>query len=73
MAKILRAAGHDVFTPTLTGMGERVHLLSPAVDLNLHIQDIVNVLEFEDLRGVILAGHSYNKLGRQRINCPPRE
>ena len=58
-AKILRAAGHDVFTPTLTGMGEREHLLSPAVDLNLHIQDIVNVLEFEDLRNVILAGHSY--------------
>ena len=59
MAKILRAAGHEVFTPTLTGMGEREHLLSPAVDLNLHIQDIVNVLEFEDLRDVILAGHSY--------------
>jgi pimeloyl-ACP methyl ester carboxylesterase len=59
VAKILRAAGHDVYTPTLTGMGERVHLLSEAVDLNLHIQDIVNLLEFEDLRDVILAGHSY--------------
>src|SRR5262249_43928797 len=43
----------------LTGIGERVHLLSPAVDLDLHIQDIVNVLEFEDLRDVILVGHSY--------------
>jgi pimeloyl-ACP methyl ester carboxylesterase len=59
VAKLLRAAGHEVFTPTLTGMGERVHLLGPAVGLDLHIQDIVNVLEFENLRNVILAGHSY--------------
>ena len=60
VAKILRAAGHEVFTPTLTGMGERVHLLGPDVDLNLHIQDVINVLEFENLRDVILAGHSYS-------------
>jgi pimeloyl-ACP methyl ester carboxylesterase len=59
VAKILRAAGHDVYTPTLTGMGEREHLLSPAVNLDLHIRDIVNVLEFENLHDVILVGHSY--------------
>lgn len=59
VAKLLRAAGHEVYTPTLTGMGERMHLLSPAVDLDLHIQDIVNLLEFEDLHDVILIGHSY--------------
>jgi pimeloyl-ACP methyl ester carboxylesterase len=41
-------------------MGERSHLMSPAVGLNMHIQDIVNVLEFEDLRDVILVGHSYS-------------
>lgn len=51
--------GIDVFTPTLTGVGERAHLAHPAVDLALHIQDIVNVLEFEDLQDVVLVGHSY--------------
>ncbi|MGH7859411.1 MAG: alpha/beta fold hydrolase [Candidatus Binatia bacterium] len=59
VARIMRARGHEVYTPTLTGLGERVHLLSPAVDLDLHITDIVKVLEFEDLRNVILVGHSY--------------
>jgi pimeloyl-ACP methyl ester carboxylesterase len=56
---LLRAAGHEVFTPTLTGLGERVHLADPSIDLNTHIQDVVNVLEFEGLREVILVGHSY--------------
>ena len=55
----LRAAGHAVYTPTLTGLGERAHLLSPAVDLTCHVQDIVNVLEYEDLQQVVLVGHSY--------------
>ena len=55
----LRAAGHEVYTPTLTGLGERSHLLSPEVNLSLHIQDIVNVLFYEDLRDVILVGQSY--------------
>ena len=55
----LRQAGHDVFTPTLTGLGERSHLLAPSIDLTCHIQDIVNVLIYEDLNHVILVGHSY--------------
>ena len=55
----LRAGGHEVFTPTLTGMGERSHLARPDINLETHIQDIVNVLEYEDLTDVILAGHSY--------------
>jgi pimeloyl-ACP methyl ester carboxylesterase len=55
----LRAAGHDVFTPTLTGLGERAHLLSPAVNLDTHIADVVAVLHYEDLRDVVLVGHSY--------------
>lgn len=59
VAKILRAKGHEVYAPTLTGLGEREHLLSPAVDLNMHITDIVKVLQFEDLCNVILVGHSY--------------
>jgi pimeloyl-ACP methyl ester carboxylesterase len=59
VARLLRAAGHEVHTPTMTGEGERAHLLSPAVDLNLQIDDIVAVLRYEDLRDVILVGHSY--------------
>jgi pimeloyl-ACP methyl ester carboxylesterase len=59
VARILRAAGHDVYAPTMTGVGERSHLVSGDVDLDLHIRDIVAVLHFEDLRDVILVGHSY--------------
>ena len=58
-ARLLRAEGHDVFTPTLTGLGERSHLSSPEIDLSTHIQDVVNVLEYESLSDVILVGHSY--------------
>lgn len=59
VARLLRGAGHDVYTPTLTGLGERVHLLSPETNLSTHITDIVNVLLYEDLCEVILVGHSY--------------
>jgi pimeloyl-ACP methyl ester carboxylesterase len=59
VARILRAAGHDVYTPTMTGLGERSHLVSPDVDLDLHIRDICAVLQYEDLHDVILVGHSY--------------
>jgi pimeloyl-ACP methyl ester carboxylesterase len=59
VARLLRSAGHEVYTPTLTGVGERAHLLSGAVDLDLHIRDVAAVLEFEDLHDVILVGHSY--------------
>ncbi|MFA5884813.1 MAG: alpha/beta fold hydrolase [Acidimicrobiia bacterium] len=59
VARLLRAAGHEAYTPTLTGLGERSHLLSPAIDLDSHITDVVALLTFEDLRDVILVGHSY--------------
>ena len=55
---LLRAGGHDVFTPVLTGLGERSHLAHPMIGLETHVQDVVNVLEYEDLSGVILVGHS---------------
>ncbi|WP_225307889.1 MULTISPECIES: alpha/beta fold hydrolase [unclassified Haloarcula] len=55
----LRDAGHEVYTPTLTGLGERAHLGRPDTDLETHIHDIVNVLEYEDLEDVVLVGHSY--------------
>ncbi len=59
LTPLLRAAGHDVFTPTLTGLGERSHLLTRDVGLDTHITDIQQVLEYEDLRNVVLVGHSY--------------
>lgn len=58
VAPPLRAAGHSVYTPTLTGLGERVHLASPAINLETHIADIVNLIRYEELRDVILLGHS---------------
>lgn len=59
MRPLLAAAGHDLWTPTYTGLGERAHLASPAIDLDTHIADVVGVLEMEDLRRVVLIGHSY--------------
>ena len=56
---LLTAAGHRVYRPTLTGLGERVHLGTPEVGLTTHVTDVVNVLLFEDLRDVVLVGHSY--------------
>lgn len=55
----LQAAGHAVFTPSLTGLGDRLHLRSPEVDLSTHVADVVNLMEFEDMQDVILVGHSY--------------
>ena len=59
VADLLRSRGDAVTTPTLTGLGERVHLLSASVDLETHITDLVQHLEFEDLRDVVLVGHSF--------------
>jgi pimeloyl-ACP methyl ester carboxylesterase len=59
VARLLREEGHDTYPTTLTGLGGRVHLASPQVDLETHITDVVNLIEFEDLRDVVLLGHSY--------------
>ena len=59
VAEPLRAAGHTVYAVTLTGLGERMHLGGPQVDLDTHIADVVNLLRFEQLDAVVLAGHSY--------------
>lgn len=56
---VLRAAGYRVYRPTLTGLGERVHLAEPRTNLSTHVEDIVKVIEFEALEGVVLVGHSY--------------
>ncbi|GGL88426.1 esterase [Deinococcus aerolatus] len=60
VSKELRCHGHDVYTPTLTGYGERSHLLSPAVSLATFLDDVLNVIRFEDLLDVILVAHSLN-------------
>ncbi len=56
---LLRAAGHEVFTPTYTGLGERAHLVSRTVTLDTHIADVLGVIECEDLNEIVLVGHSY--------------
>jgi pimeloyl-ACP methyl ester carboxylesterase len=59
MRPLMRQQGHELVTPTYTGMGERSHLTHRDVDLETHITDILNVLYFEDLTDVVLVGHSY--------------
>lgn len=59
MRPLLQARGHALYTPTYTGLGERAHLASREVGLQTHIADVLGTLEFEDLRDVVLVGHSY--------------
>jgi pimeloyl-ACP methyl ester carboxylesterase len=59
VAPLLRRAGHEVLTPSLTGLGDRAHLVNPTIGLDTHAEDIVQLLACEDLRNVILVGHSY--------------
>lgn len=60
--RLLHSAGHDVFTPSLTGIGERAHLASPQVCLTTHIADVANAVLYEDLRDIVLLGFSYGGL-----------
>jgi pimeloyl-ACP methyl ester carboxylesterase len=59
VARLLTRSGHEVFAPTLTGLAERSHLLSPAIDLDTHILDVVNEMKWQELNDVVLVGHSY--------------
>ena len=59
VARKLRDHGHNAYPATLTGLGERAHFADPGVDLDAHIADVVNLIEFENLRDVMLPGHSY--------------
>jgi pimeloyl-ACP methyl ester carboxylesterase len=56
---LLRARGHEVFTPTYTGLGERAHQAAPGLGLSTHVDDVLGLLTFEDLHEVVLVGHSY--------------
>jgi pimeloyl-ACP methyl ester carboxylesterase len=59
IAQKLRAAGHEAYAPTLTGLGERIHLMNPSINLDTHVTDVVNVIKEEGLSDVVLVGHSY--------------
>jgi pimeloyl-ACP methyl ester carboxylesterase len=59
VADLLEKQGHKVFTPTLTGLGERSHLLRAGINVSTHVTDVVNVLKWEGLKDVVLCGHSY--------------
>jgi pimeloyl-ACP methyl ester carboxylesterase len=73
MRPLLRSRGHELFTPTHTGLGERSHLASPAIDLETHIADNLGVLKFEDLKGVVLIGHSYGGMVATGVADQARE
>jgi pimeloyl-ACP methyl ester carboxylesterase len=55
----LQQQGHEVFTPILTGLGERSHLLSETLDLQTHTLDVLNLIQWEELNDFVLCGHSY--------------
>jgi len=59
MHPLMQAAGHRLVTPSYTGLGERAHLAHQGLDLEAHIQDVLNVIRYEDLRDIVLVGHSY--------------
>lgn len=58
VARRLRAQGHEVYAPSLTGSGERKHLLSASIGMDTYVQDVVNLVEYEELTDVVLVGHS---------------
>lgn len=58
LVPLLRAAGHEVHAPTLTGLGDRAHLAAPDIGLATHVEDVVALLEMDDLHDVVLVGHS---------------
>jgi hypothetical protein len=67
LTPLLHRQGHEVFTPTLTGLGERAHLARPEIglEIEIHVRDITNVIEYEDLRNVILVGNGRRHCCRQ--------
>ncbi|MCC8940865.1 alpha/beta hydrolase [Bradyrhizobium sp. Arg68] len=59
MHPLMQAAGHRLITPSYTGLGERAHLANQSLDLEAHIHDVLSVISYEDLRDIVLVGHSY--------------
>src|SRR6516164_2193583 len=73
MHPLMQAAGFRLVTPTYTGLGERAHLANPAIDLETHIEDILNVIKYEDLGDVALLGHSYGGMVATAVADRARE
>jgi pimeloyl-ACP methyl ester carboxylesterase len=76
MHPLMQAAGHRLLTPSYTGLGEHAHLANPSIDLETHIEDILNVIKYEDISDIVLIGHSYGGMvatgvadrARDRVN-----
>jgi pimeloyl-ACP methyl ester carboxylesterase len=76
MHPLMQAAGHRLLTPSYTGLGERAHLANPSIDLETHIEDILNFIKYEDISDIVLIGHSYGGMvatgvadrARDRVN-----
>jgi len=73
MHPLMAAKGHRLVTPTYTGLGDRIHLANPDIDLDTHITDVVNLLFYEDLKDVVLVGHSYGGMVSTGIADRARE
>jgi pimeloyl-ACP methyl ester carboxylesterase len=73
LVPVLREAGHAVYASTATGMGDRVHLADPALDLDLFVSDVANLLEYEDLQNVTLVGWSDDGMTISRVAAQPPE
>jgi pimeloyl-ACP methyl ester carboxylesterase len=73
MHPLMSTAGHRLITPTYTGLGEREHLANPSNDLETHIQDVLGVIKYEDLRNVVLIGHSYGGMVATAVADRARE
>jgi pimeloyl-ACP methyl ester carboxylesterase len=73
MHPLMNAAGHRLVTPTYTGLGERSHLANRSIDLETHIQDILNVIKYEDLHDIVLIGHSYGGMVATGVTDRARE
>lgn len=73
MHPLMNKAGHRLVTPSYTGLGERAHLAIPSIDLETHITDMLNVIKYEDLRDVVLIGHSYGGMVATAVADRARE
>lgn len=73
MRPLMREAGHDLSVPAYTGLGERAHAASPAVSLDTHIADVIGVIEMEDLRDIVLVGHSYGGMVATGVAAAARD
>jgi len=73
MHPLMSKAGHRLVTPTYTGLGERAHLAHPGIDLEAHIADMLAVIKYEDLRDIVLVGHSYGGMVATAVADRARE